>query len=171
MVTTSEWLGLMAAALVASSFIASPELRAFAANTVGSADIINNSILSADIKDGEVKATDIATNAVGASEIAADSVGGSELTGITKLVFGQCNPTSGQKNTVYPDGFHIVVTCNINGVDTDDSAVAFLNDSNIGWDIRDARVLDGKVEVAIFNECCLGSLGSNTSIAVVVYDK
>jgi hypothetical protein len=77
------------AGFVAGAFIASPELRAFAANTVGSADIINNSIQSVDIKDGEVKTVDLGGNAVTsakikdgevkAAEIAADAVGASEI--------------------------------------------------------------------------------------------
>lgn len=57
-------VGLLVAAFVAGAFVASPELRAYAANTVGSADIINNSIQSVDIKDGEVKTNDIASGAV-----------------------------------------------------------------------------------------------------------
>jgi hypothetical protein len=35
---------LIAAAFIAGAFVASPELRAYAANTVGSADIINESV-------------------------------------------------------------------------------------------------------------------------------
>ncbi len=81
--------GIIVAAFIAGAFVASPELRAFAANTVGSADIINNSIQSVDIKDGEVKTNDIAPSAVGslrikdndvkAQDLAADSVGTSEI--------------------------------------------------------------------------------------------
>lgn len=77
------------AGFIAGAFIASPELRAFAANTVGSADIINNSIQSVDIKDGEVKTDDIAPGAVGslrikdndvkAQDIAPNAVGASEI--------------------------------------------------------------------------------------------
>jgi hypothetical protein len=67
--------GIIAAAFIAGAFVASPELRAFAANTVGSADIINNSIQSVDIKDGEVKTADIATGAVAAGRIADGAVG------------------------------------------------------------------------------------------------
>lgn len=74
---------------IAGAFIASPDLRAFAANTVGSADIINNSIQSVDIKDGEVKTDDIAPSAIGslrikdndvkAQDIAPNAVGASEI--------------------------------------------------------------------------------------------
>lgn len=60
---------MLAAMFMAGAFVASPELRAYAANTIGSADIINNSILSADIKDGEVRAADLGTSAVTAVKI------------------------------------------------------------------------------------------------------
>jgi hypothetical protein len=74
-------VGMLVAAFVAGSFVASPELRAYAANTVGSADIINNSILSADIKDGEVKTADLGGNAVTSAKIAAGGVTNSDITG------------------------------------------------------------------------------------------
>lgn len=61
--------GIIVAAFIAGAFVASPELRAFAANTVGSADIINESILSADIKNGEVKNSELANGAVTSSKI------------------------------------------------------------------------------------------------------
>ena len=54
MITTAKWLGVLAVAFVAGSFVASPELRAYAANTIASGDII----------DGEVKTADLASNAV-----------------------------------------------------------------------------------------------------------
>ena len=66
--------GLILAAFIAGAFIASPELRAYAANTVGSADIIDESILSQDIKNGEVKNSDIGVSAVTNSKIANGAV-------------------------------------------------------------------------------------------------
>ena len=66
--------GLILAAFIAGAFIASPELRAYAANTVGSADIIDESILSQDIKNGEVKNSDIAPSAVTNSKIGNNAV-------------------------------------------------------------------------------------------------
>jgi hypothetical protein len=66
-------------AFVAGSFVASPELRAYAANTVFSTDIVDgevktadlagNAVTSAKIKDGEVKTEDIAAGAVGSLRI------------------------------------------------------------------------------------------------------
>jgi hypothetical protein len=55
---------MVAGALVAGAFLASPELRAFAADTVTSLDIVDGTILSADIGTGQVKSSDIGANAV-----------------------------------------------------------------------------------------------------------
>ena len=71
--------GIIVAAFIAGAFIASPELRAYAANTIGSADIIDESILSQDIKNGEVKGADIGTSAVTNSKIAPNAVTYSKL--------------------------------------------------------------------------------------------
>src|SRR5262245_26395355 len=88
--------GLVAASFFAGAFIASPELRAFAANTVASIDIVDESILSADIRNGEVKAQDLAGNAVTSgkikdgevklADIGQDAVEGSEIAGVSKLL-------------------------------------------------------------------------------------
>lgn len=47
----------------------------YAADTIGSSDIINESILSEDLKDGEVKDTDLADTAVTLPKLALDAVG------------------------------------------------------------------------------------------------
>ncbi|MGI0016792.1 MAG: hypothetical protein ACREBU_25510, partial [Nitrososphaera sp.] len=101
---------IVAAAFMAGAFLASPELRAYAANTVGSVDIIDESIQSVDIKNGQVKAADIGV----------DAVGGSELQGVTKLLFGQCVLTSAQNFEVVLPGNGLLIGCNISGVDSDD---------------------------------------------------
>lgn len=62
------------AAFIAGALNASPELRAYAAATIGSADIINNSIQSVDIKDGEVKSAEIGAGAVQNGDIANNAV-------------------------------------------------------------------------------------------------
>jgi hypothetical protein len=92
---------LIATTFIAGTFVASPELRAFAANTVGSADIINNSIQSADIKDSTIATADLAQASVTygkikdgevrAQEIAVDAVGASEMVGVTELIFADCS--------------------------------------------------------------------------------
>lgn len=74
MISTKIASIIAVAAFVAGSFVASPELRAYAAATIGSADIIDESIQSVDIKNGQVKSVDIATSGVRASDIAKDVV-------------------------------------------------------------------------------------------------
>jgi hypothetical protein len=71
--------GIIVAAFIAGAFVASDELRAYAANTIGSSDIIDESILSQDIKNGEVRKDDIATNAVTNSKIASSSISNSKV--------------------------------------------------------------------------------------------
>ena len=48
---------------------------AYAANTIGSSDVIDESLLSQDIKNGEVKATELAGAAVTNSKLGANAVG------------------------------------------------------------------------------------------------
>jgi hypothetical protein len=153
---------LIGAAFIAGAFITSPELRAYAANTVGSSDIIDESIQSVDIKNGQVKAADIAT----------DAVSGDELKGVSKLLFGQCIPSETIRNTSYPSGYGFTVTCNITGVDADDSATATLNHSNACFEVRGANTASSRVDVIIVQDCGTPiSLGLSSSIAVIVYDK
>jgi hypothetical protein len=126
------------AAFVAGAFVASPELMAYAANTVFStdikdgevktADLANNAVTSAKIKDGEVKTDDIAPGAVGslrikdndvkAQDIAPDAVGASELQGVSKLIFAECNRAV---NTAVTTG--IFVTCPVPGAAPGDNVL------------------------------------------------
>src|SRR5688572_16005140 len=75
----AKMLGLLIAAFVAGSFVASPELRAYAANTIGSADIIDNSIQSVDVKDAQIKTADLAGNAVTSGKLKDGEVKTSDL--------------------------------------------------------------------------------------------
>ena len=52
---------------------------AYAANTIGSSDVIDESLLSQDIKNGEVKATELAGAAVTNSKLGANSVGSGKV--------------------------------------------------------------------------------------------
>lgn len=70
---------LILAAFVAGAFFASPELRAYAAATITSADIVNETIQSADIKNGQVKNSDLAANAVTYSKINANSIDATKI--------------------------------------------------------------------------------------------
>src|SRR4051794_40576516 len=52
---------------------------AWAANTIGSSDIIDESILSQDVKNGEIKNSDIATSSVGSGKIVNNQVKGLDV--------------------------------------------------------------------------------------------
>lgn len=154
--------GIIVAAFITGAFVASPELRAYAASTIGSDDIINESIRSEDIKNGQVKASDIATDAVGAAEIQ----------GVTKLLFARCNPDS-KAGFGGSQGIHIVVQCNITGVDSDDNAIATLTGSNNDcFIVYSTAPAAGKVEVSLMNVCTTDEgISAGDTISIIVYDK
>jgi hypothetical protein len=60
-------------------FVALGGTTAYAANTVGSKDVINESLVSRDIKNGQVKAADMGRNQVTTSRIKAGNVGTTDL--------------------------------------------------------------------------------------------
>jgi len=154
--------GLAALLVLGTAFAASPELRAYAANTIGSADIIDESILSEDIKNGQVKASDIATDAVTADEIK----------GVSKLLFGQCSADSTEGNVQVFAGDSLSVKCTITGTDDDDSAIAVKNSGNNCFDIRTTSTDTDQVSVVFKNTCSnVAKLGIGTQISVIVYDK
>jgi hypothetical protein len=158
-------LAVVAAAFVAGSFAASPELRAYAAATIGSADIIDSSIQSVDIGTNQVKAADIAP----------DSVGGSEIIGASKLLFAQCALTDTEKATSVGAGGFAQIFCNINGVDSDDTVIATLNgdfDPNgICFTGTDTQPSSGQVRVEIRNHCSTTRTLGGDHIGIIVYDK
>lgn len=169
-------LGIVAAALMAGAFLASPELRAYASTIandvictgcVGTTDLANNAVTAAKIKDGEVKAAEIATDAVGAAE----------LQGVTKLQFGECVLTDAEKTKVVPAASTLLKTCNIAGVDDDDLAIATLNISFGGISSCFPMVYvvteSGHVNVIFKNTCPFeAAIGSAAGpIGILVYDK
>jgi hypothetical protein len=185
MITTPKWVGLLAVAFVAGSFVASPELRAYAANTVFSTDIVdgqvmtadlgNNAVTAAKVKDGDIKAAEIAANAVGASEIAPDAVGASEIQGVTKLIFAQCVLSATEKDTSVAPNSDLIKNCNISGVDTDDTAVATLNFVGIScFEIVRAIPQDTNVvTLHIHNYCGQAAKTGEFAkpIGIIVFDK
>ena len=60
-------------------FVALGGTGAYAANTIGSADVIDNSLLSQDVKDGEIKAADIGVNQVLGTRIVDGTVKAADL--------------------------------------------------------------------------------------------
>lgn len=161
--------GIVVAAFIAGAFIASPELRAYAANTVGSSDIINNSIQSVDIKDGEVKAADIATNAVGSSEVAANAVGASEIVGVTKLLFATCSVT--HSTSVAAQNL-FTASCSVPGAAIGDRVIVENNDGFPAcFEIIRAFVFPAdSVALGIKNDCTVGTSTPGTgAISIIVF--
>jgi len=174
MVTTPKLFGLLAVAFVAGSFVASPELRAYAANTVFSTDIVDGQVKTADLAGNAVTAAKIKDGEVKAAEIATDAVGAAEIAGVTKLLFGECTVTV---NTPIAAGGAIGPACLIGGIDLDDRVIAVLNKSNnpsaiecINTSSAYSRGEEG-VEMILRNECSVAVTLGTATIGVMVYDK
>ena len=162
LLSTPKWIGLLAVAFVAGSFVASPELRAYAANTIGSSDIIDESIQSVDIKNGQVKASDIATDAVTAAEIK----------GVTKLDFAKCLLTSTEADVVMPPGAGLKVNCNISGLSGNDQVIATFAGVGTCLPVSGITMHSGSVDVFIRNVCPVNvNPGANSFISLMVYHK
>ena len=168
--------GLMVAAFVAGSFVASPELRAYAANTVGSADIINESILSADIKNGEVKTDDIAASAIGSArikdndvkavDIAANAVGASELQGVTKLQFTACSTSA---TVTANHGVGWIVNCSVPGLSPSDELIVTKQDGNPCYVLTAAVPQDNNAALYLFNVCNSAEAPGTMTYSVIYY--
>ena len=68
-----QWMGALALLLVLTGGVA------YAANTVGSSDIIDESILSQDLKNSEVGSVDLKNNAVQGVDVRANSLTGADI--------------------------------------------------------------------------------------------
>ena len=68
--------------------VASPDLRAYAANTIFSTDIVDDAFKIADLASSAVTAAKIKQDEIKAAEIATDAVGAAELQAVTKLSYG-----------------------------------------------------------------------------------
>src|SRR5207247_1254546 len=164
--------GMVVAAFIAGAFIASPELRAYAAATVTSADIVDGTIQSIDIGSGQVKNSDIAGSAVTgskiasnavttnkiadgqvmAADIAADAVGASEMQGVTKLIFSDCGEDFSL--TTGTEGIAVFVYCTATGADLGDDVLATKNSGDYCYSVSNAVVYStDTVQVGITNNC------------------
>ncbi len=175
------------AAFIAGAFIASPELRAYAANTVFSTDIkdgevktpdlANNAVTSAKIKDGEIKTDDIATDAVGsikisnsavgASEIAQDAVGASEIAGVSKLIFAECTISN---RGPLDHGWVTSKQCSVPGAREGDNVIATLNGGEACFVASWAKPVTNWVHVAVTNACEFDLTLVDLPISIIVYD-
>ncbi len=171
----------MVAAFVAGSFVASPELRAYASmiandvicsGCVGMTDLAGNAVTAAKIKDGEVKAAEISSNAVGSSEIAANAVGASEIAGVSKLIFAQCDvdDTEGQINLVPRQSLGL--TCPVEGAFNGDNVIATFKQVPSCIDIEAAEAYEDTVTVVVQNDCTIDAVvGVRSEISLIVFDK
>ena len=97
-----QWMGALALFLVLGGG------TAYAANTVGSSDIIDESILSQDLKNGEVKSVDIGNNQVTSTDVRDDTLsnGGLGSVDIADGQIGSADLAAGAVNsasvTAYP---------------------------------------------------------------------
>ena len=175
--------GMIVAAFIAGAFIASPELRAYAANTVYSTDIVDGEVKNPDIAAGAVTNSKIAgnsisntkiqDNAVTLSKIAANSVDGSkildnsitaadigvdavrasELAGVSKLIFAQC-PNSTYSGEGGSPGSIIFAQCVVSGVDAGDAIVAMIDGADDScYGIDHAYTYASGILVGLRNHC------------------
>ncbi|HKX80815.1 MAG TPA: hypothetical protein VJL54_01030 [Nitrososphaera sp.] len=157
-----------AAGLVAGVFIASPDIRAYAAATIGSADIIDETIRSVDIKNGEVKASDLAANSVTDSELAANSVGASELKGVTRLIFGDCSINAFSST---PPGNAVLQNCGINGVVDGDNVVVTKNGGNGCFKIVTATAnAANNIFIIWRNDCSTSQTLGTGEVSVIAFN-
>lgn len=174
------------AAFVSGSFVASPELRAYAANTIRSTDIVdgqvmtadlaNNAVTSAKIKDGEVKTDDIAPSAIGslrlkdndvkAQDLAPDSVGSSELAGVSNFLFGSCSTT--HSTVVVPNGFAIVI-CPLAGLVGGDNVIVQKQHANGCFFVINAFAQTNQVQMFMQNICNSNQAPGSMTFSVIAY--
>ncbi|HEV8387147.1 MAG TPA: hypothetical protein VGQ03_05955 [Nitrososphaera sp.] len=175
---TIKMLGMLVVAFVAGSFVASPELRAYAANTVFSTDIVDGQVKTADLAGNAVTAPKIKDGEIKAAEIATDAVGAAEIQGVNKLLFGKCAFTSTEATQDIPAGDSLTKICSINGVVNGDHALATVTVSdnsknrNECFAVTDTNAHGGAVDVHLVNVCdSTTELGPGNAIAVLVYNK
>ena len=109
---------------------------AYAANTIGSSDVIDESLQSADLKNGDVRNSDLANDAVGTGKIA-------------------------DRNVTNPD----IATSAVTGdkVSADTLMGGDIVESSLGK-VGDADTLDGKDSAAFVGECEPGSVAGFVTV-------
>lgn len=161
-------LGIVVAAFVAGSFVASPELRAYAANTVFSTDIVDGQVKTADLANNAVTAAKIKDGEVKAAEIAANAVGASEIIGVSNLIFSECTISS---TSVLSPGTANIETCNVGGAGSGDIAIATIQSNGIEcFAIRGVTVITDGVWVTFGNTCAHSSTLGTVRVGIIVFD-
>ena len=106
---------------------------AYAANTIGSSDVIDNSLLSADLKNNNVRGADIATGSIAETDLATNAVpadGGTGTDGSTKLA---TNSVDWQE----------IAGSAVRGVQVDDGSLT-------GVDIKDDSLTEADIAAGAF---------------------
>jgi hypothetical protein len=171
---SAKTVGMLVIAFVAGSFIASPELRAYAANTVRSIDIVDGEVKTADIGNGQVTAPKIKDGEVKAAEIATDAVGAAELQGVTKLVFAKCSVTI--SNSIPADSGIGGIACDAPGASQGNSAVATIDSGGNGC-MTVTKAVPGhlgtadKVFYDLRNTCSNAQTPGTLTLGIIVFNK
>jgi hypothetical protein len=170
--------GIIVAAFVTGAFVASPELRVYAANSVSSTDIVDGSILSIDVKNGEIRGPDLAGNSVTsgkikdgevkAADIAADAVDASELVGVTRLLFAECM-FEDQVQRAPEDWYE--ASCAVPGTVAGDRVVVSRTTDFNCYDINGAYTADGHVHIKGRNDCDDSAALGKTWFSIIVFAK
>jgi hypothetical protein len=160
------------AAFVSGSFVASPELRAYAAATITSADIVNETIRTVDIKDGEVKSPDIADGAVRAEDIGTDAVTDIELEGDFECFVPAITAFEIEAGGTFDhsctspfsgglDGSFVLASLNDNDSPATDESACFIVMSAVGF--------DDDVEVLFKNICDTTEEFNGSKVSILVF--
>ena len=102
---------------------------AYAANTIGSADVINESLISEDLKNYGVKRADIGLNSINGARIEDDSLGGADILESSLGKVGDADTVDGLDSTSYraskvPAGAPLFVDAQQSNIHPDLCAVA-----------------------------------------------
>ena len=128
-----QWMGALAL------LIALTTGTAYAANTVGSSDVINESLLGQDIKNGEVKVADIGQAAVATEEIANNQV---KATDIGDGEVKSAEIANGQVQTADIGANHVrsshVLDANLTGADLANNTLKGADIDEATLDVGDA---------------------------------
>jgi hypothetical protein len=96
-------------------FVALSTGTAYAANTIGSSDIIDESILSQDVKNGTLTGPDIAMNTIGGPRVLNNSISTADLVGV--------DLTGGVALSGIPNGRCTQVTLGVSGAKAGEVAI------------------------------------------------
>jgi hypothetical protein len=191
--------GMIVAAFIAGAFVASPELRAYAANTVFSTDIVDGEVKTVDIGNGAVTNSKIATNAITttkigagavtngdiagnavttgkimdgnvlAADIATDAVGADELKGVSSLIFADCAFIDG---TNYAPGALTYFDCLVGGESTDHVIASLkVTDTNCFAIVNTEKVTADIVVVWVRNICSTNAQINNAELSIIDFQQ